>query len=334
MSEMIAFCRLALALVLALAAVANRIEPGAASAISPTLPRWLLRVSKLVVAALLIPGTTARWGALGAILLAIGFLYTLTYSMSQRNAADCGCFGRLDLYVPPLISLFRAAVILALADWVLIESWNGPNLDGWRWLETMDPTQHATVLFALLLMVAALAIPGRLVSVLSRLPLERQYWSGSSLRVHQVRPASAGFPTSGLPVGAAAPEWPRVNAMVVSDLPTGIPDERFTIVLFVGPAVNNVRIAERSCERLRVIRVAAFNFPALADYYLVPAVPSAVLISATGIVSSRLAVGPHAIRQLCSDATDTAKVTSVEREREGSSAPAGAVEPGCAPCRG
>src|SRR6266852_6625728 len=129
MSEMLAFCRLVLATVFAIAALAKQVDAEPSALGWPALTGWPLRAAEVTVAGLLLPGATSPWGVLGAMSLALGFVAFIGHSMSRGQAGQCGCFGGLDRDLPPLVSLFRAAVILTMAGWGVMESRSVSNPD-------------------------------------------------------------------------------------------------------------------------------------------------------------------------------------------------------------
>src|SRR4051794_29182842 len=54
-----------------------------------------LPVAELAVAVLLIPAATAAIGAVGALVLLLGFCAGIVRSMIRGEAPDCHCFGQL-----------------------------------------------------------------------------------------------------------------------------------------------------------------------------------------------------------------------------------------------
>jgi uncharacterized membrane protein YphA (DoxX/SURF4 family) len=54
-----------------------------------------LPIAELVIAVVLIPTATARWGALLALILLAVFIAGISYSLSRGRKFDCHCFGQL-----------------------------------------------------------------------------------------------------------------------------------------------------------------------------------------------------------------------------------------------
>ena len=316
MGDEIVFFRLVIASVLVTAALAKRVEAGGPHHALPVLANGTLRAAEIVVALALLSGATARSGLLGAALLSAGFLAYLATSISRGRSGSCGCFGALDRDLSPLVSIFRACVLFALAASGLVWSWGRTNAHVWVWLEHLDRTQQIVAALGVASITASFAMPGRLGSLFAR--VNDRIWGASESP--SARGTPPGFHTAGLPVGSAAPGWLHLFS--------GDRDERLVAVLFVQ-ATLDAPASLPTCAGLRVIQVAAFDASDIAGQYRVPAVPSAVLVSADGVIRSRLAVGLSAIRALCSSA---ALVPQTTRQQAPAMTPA-VADSGCAPCR-
>ena len=55
----------------------------------------LLPIVEIVIAVLLIPVVTARWGALLALVLLAVFIAGISFNLSRGRKFDCHCFGQL-----------------------------------------------------------------------------------------------------------------------------------------------------------------------------------------------------------------------------------------------
>jgi peroxiredoxin len=81
----------------------------------------------LVIAVLLIPTATARWGALLALILLAVFIAGISYSLSRGRKFDCHCFGQLTTSEIGPPTLIRNAVLAVLAAFVVISGFANNN---------------------------------------------------------------------------------------------------------------------------------------------------------------------------------------------------------------
>src|SRR6188768_2692629 len=81
-----------------------------AAAAGVTLP-----LAELAIAVLLIPTATAWWGALGALLLLLGFIAGIAYNLRQGRTPDCHCFGQLHSAPIGPPTLVRDGLLAAVA---------------------------------------------------------------------------------------------------------------------------------------------------------------------------------------------------------------------------
>ena len=91
-----------------------------------------LPIAELVIAVLLIPATTASWGALLALVLLGIFIAGVSYNLSRGRKFDCHCFGQLTTSEIGPLTLARNAVLAVLAAFVAISGFArndpGPGL--------------------------------------------------------------------------------------------------------------------------------------------------------------------------------------------------------------
>jgi peroxiredoxin len=87
----------------------------------------VLPIVELVIAVLLIPATTARWGALLALLLLLVFVAGISYSLSRGRKFDCHCFGQLTTSEIGPPTLIRNAALAVLAAFVAISGFANNN---------------------------------------------------------------------------------------------------------------------------------------------------------------------------------------------------------------
>jgi hypothetical protein len=83
------------------------------------------------------------------------------------------------------------------------------------------------------------------------------------------------------------------------------------MLVFVSETSGDAPLRETPCDGLRLLRVPVGRRSAVADLYQVRALPSALLVSADGVVLSRLAVGSVAIGRLCSQGAMQTHPTAV-----------------------
>jgi len=105
----------------------------------------LLPIAEIVIALLLLPVETAKWGALLALILLAVFIGSISYNLSQGRKFDCHCFGQLTTSEIGPSTLIRNAVLAVLAAFVLIEGFASDNvgpsipeaarsMDGFQWV--------------------------------------------------------------------------------------------------------------------------------------------------------------------------------------------------------
>jgi len=87
-----------------------------------------LPIAEVVIAVLLIPATTARWGALLAFILLAVFIAGISYSLSRGRKFDCHCFGQLTTSEIGPPTLIRNAVLAVLAAFVAFSGFVNDNV--------------------------------------------------------------------------------------------------------------------------------------------------------------------------------------------------------------
>jgi peroxiredoxin len=140
-----------------------------------------LPIAELVIAGLLVPAATARWGALLALILLAVFIAGISYSLFRGRKFDCHCFGQLTTSEIGPPTLIRNAVLAVLAAFVVISGFAnntpGPGLtDVFRGLSAFEWVMLAigVILLAALagvswLLVHLLGQNGRLLVRLDRI---------------------------------------------------------------------------------------------------------------------------------------------------------------------
>ena len=182
-----------------------------------------LPIVELITAILLIPKSTAWWGAILAFLLLAAFVGGIAYNMSKGRAPDCHCFGQIHSEPAGPSTLIRNGLLGAVALFIIIfgtDRWSfshgnaGASLLGWMGdLSTWEII--ATLLFiGLIVAVAAIGyilvhLLGQNGRVLLRLDALETAQENGALGL-AAAPAAAGAPAApapGLPVGTPAPSF-------------------------------------------------------------------------------------------------------------------------------
>src|SRR5215211_5299669 len=224
MDAALLIARLLLAAVFTLAGVAKLadregsrqaiVDFGAPSAIAAPLG-LLLPLAELVVAATLLPASTAWWGALGALTLLSVFVVGISINLAHGRKPDCHCFGQLHSALAGWKTLARNGALAAVAGFVLWGSYEGgAGPSALAWLGALSASQLVGLLGGVLVLallagqwvflVHLLRQNGRLLVRLEG--LEESVAAGGSA----VAPSQNGTPVNqaeGLPVGSAAPQF-------------------------------------------------------------------------------------------------------------------------------
>lgn len=106
---------------------------------------YALPVLEIIVALLLLPVATAKWGALVGLVLLLLFIGGIAYNLSRGRKFDCHCFGQLTSSEIGPSTLIRNVVLAALAAFIVIPGFANNNvgtsltdsfgtLDGFQWV--------------------------------------------------------------------------------------------------------------------------------------------------------------------------------------------------------
>lgn len=291
----------------------------------------LLPLAELAVAGLLLPASTARWGAVGALALLALFLLGISANLVRGRRPDCHCFGQL--YSEPIGAgtVVRNGLLAALAALLV---WAGPGRispDAWGHL---SPVARLGLVGGLLVtgalglqwlvLVGLLRQNGRL---LVRLEAVEAKMAGATGVAAAPAAEPAAAPARGLPVGVPAPDFQlpglhgetltlgalrgpgRPVLLVFSDPGCGpcgalLPEiarwqrERagaLTVALVSrGTAdANRAKLGEN-----KVSAVLLQNDREVAAAYQASGTPAAVLVNSDGTIGSPLATGAQAIEAL------------------------------------
>jgi uncharacterized membrane protein YphA (DoxX/SURF4 family)/thiol-disulfide isomerase/thioredoxin len=272
---------------------------------------WLLPLVELATAVALVVHSTARGGAIAALVLLLAFVGGIAKAMSRGEAPDCHCFGQLHSAPAGRGTLARNAALAGLATVVAVHG-PGPPIDAW--VDARIPAELAAV------------GAGVLAAVFAGLCL-RLWLDNRGLRndLAREREGSSWFPP-GLPIGASAPafELPDLRGerrSLSSLLEVGLP----LALIFVGPSCGacvsllpelgrwQATLADRLTIALISSGSARDNFRArehgltnvllqddseLLDAYRVRGTPSAVIVTPDARIASGAAAGAPVIEPL------------------------------------
>ncbi|MEZ4506444.1 MAG: redoxin domain-containing protein [Thermomicrobiales bacterium] len=181
-----------------------------------------LPIVELITAVLLIPTSTAWWGAILSFLLLAAFIGGIAYNMKQGRAPDCHCFGQIHSEPAGPRTLIRNGLLALVALFIILfgtDRWSfshgnaGVSLLGWMGdLSTFEII--ATILFiALIAAVAAIGyilvhLLGQNGRVLLRLDaIEAAQQNAPAAGIAAAPAAAPATPALGLAVGTQAPAF-------------------------------------------------------------------------------------------------------------------------------
>jgi uncharacterized membrane protein YphA (DoxX/SURF4 family)/peroxiredoxin len=315
MNDALVIARLSLAAVFVVAGVAKLADrPGTRQALADfDVPRrlagpllLLLPAAELAVATALVFPTTARWGAVGSLVLLALFVVGLTRVLRRGEAPDCHCFGQLHSKPASWVTVARNLVLTLPAAYVALAG-PGPSVISWV------TATHATDLW--LIATGALATLATTTSLL--------LWR-ENRRLRSIDDRTSAAPRQ---IGALAPHFTLPSAagrgVSLHDL---LADNRACLLTFVHPECGPcaalipelARWQDTIAERLAltlVTEVEAMEAEKLAREHAltnvlideqstvsralgVTGVPSAVLVASDGTVRSVPAFGRVAIESL------------------------------------
>lgn len=353
MDTLLLIARLALAAVFAVAGVAKLMDlAGSRKAVADFgVPERLapaaglaLPLAELGIALLLLPTATARWGALGALILLLAFIAAIGASLARGRAPDCHCFGQLHSEPAGPSTLVRNGILAAVAAFVLVAGWSdsGASLaDPFGDLSAFD----ATLLVGELLLLGVVALLGwavvQLMSqngrLLTRLDeIEAGRAGEPSAAAPAAGPAQTATRPTGQPVGTTAPDFSLPDQIGTTvTLENLRPAGSRLLLLFTDPGcgpcrqvlqhVRQWRQAARASDPLQievisqgdrmanVARVHEYGLDRVllqqgrevAQAYAVGGTPAGVLIERDGTIGAPLAGGFEAIRDLVASLTGT-----------------------------
>jgi thiol-disulfide isomerase/thioredoxin len=340
MDTVLLVARLVLAAVFAVAAFAKLLDrEGAREAVSGfRVPDVLVRpvaallpLAELGVAVALLPASSARWGAVGALALLLAFCAAIAASMIRGEAPDCHCFGQIHSEPVGARTLVRNGLLAAAAALVVIEPSGTAGPSAVAWVGRLSPVELGLVCGGVALaavagagawfMLALLRQHGRVLLRLDE--LEARLDAGGAAGARPV-PAE---PAYGLPVGTPAPEFGlpglygetvTLESLTAAELPV--------LLLFTDPGCGPCnallpQIAQWQHEHADELELAVLTRGTADDNraksrehgvagiwldsdltvynsYEVPATPAAVVVDAQGRIASSVSAGGDAIEAL------------------------------------
>ena len=330
MDPFILICRLGLAAVFAVAAVAKLTDRGGTrrAVIEFGLPEHVavsaaiaLPIAELVVAVLLLPASTGPAGALGALLLLLLFSAAILVNLVQGREPECHCFGQLHSAPANPGTLLRNGLLAVVAALTLAGTLAADDPSAVAWVGRLHGAEAAVVALGVVTVVLAIAGATAFVSllrsyghVLVRLERAERTLAAAGLTVEP----SADAPVRGVEPGTPAPASGAIDELLAPRLPA--------LLLFVSPGCGpcrallpDVALWQREHADRLTVAVASDGEPeqvraqaaelglsrVLVDEDLelyrafdANGTPSAVLIAPDGSIASRVATGPSSIEAL------------------------------------
>lgn len=345
MDALLLIARLALAGIFAVAGVGKLLDlAGSQQAVRNFgLPERLakpggiaLPIVELIIAALLLPVTTARYGAIAGFVLMLVFIGAIANQLRKGNQPDCHCFGQIHSEPAGPKTLIRNGIFAAVALFVAIAGWNdaGTSLTGW----VHDRSGFDWIVLGLgVIAVAGLAVSswitvhilgqnGRLLLKLDELEEQIAAISSGNPVPSASKPATKSEPKRGLPIGTRAPafrlegihgETQTLDALraagnpvllVFSD-PTCGPCNALMpeVAAWQKELASKLTIAvmsrgtvEKNLEKVQAHGLSTVLLQpdrTISDAYQAIGTPSAVLIQANGTIGSQVEGGAEKIRE-------------------------------------
>lgn len=263
---------------------------------------WLLPVTELAVAIVLLVQPVARGGAIAAAVLLALFMFGIGAAMRRGEAPDCNCFGQIGSKPVGRTTLLRNTFLAVPAVFVAVR---GPGVDPGSWFKSGPGTEITLLVLA----VAAIAMS----AAISALAAERRALRSE---LAQAEATLALFP-SGLPVGVHAPAFSLMGTdgrtVTLADLlalgrpialtfvsPSCMPcrymfpdisawqqslSDRLTIALVAHGNLDEVRTMERVYGLGNLL--ADPDVSVFRDYHG-SATPSMLIIGADGKIATRI----------------------------------------------
>lgn len=340
MTLVLLLARLLLAVVFLIAGLAKLADqPGSQKALSdfgvPQILAKPLRIGlplgEMALAVALVSARWAWYGAIGALVLLLVFIASITYQLVQGRRPACHCFGQLHVAPvgPPLF--VRNSLLVLIASLVVWYGRGSTELSATRWLAARLVTQQMT-LFAVVIVVVLMVGEGwfllQMLSLQGRLLLRIERVEGQLAEARTTFGMSEQEPLSkGLPVGTEAPPFSGrgldqdiISLATLRALGKPIillfidPDcgpcamlmpeigrwqreytEKLTIALISRGSVEGNRAQASEHHLCHLVVQSQYE---IDELYNVQGTPSAVLIHPEGYLEDSLAVGAELIHAL------------------------------------
>ncbi|WP_458194708.1 TlpA family protein disulfide reductase [Bradyrhizobium sp. UFLA05-153] len=292
---------------------------------------FALPLIELSTAGLVVPVSSAWWGALGALVLLLVFIAVIGANLVQGYEPDCHCFGQLHSAPAGWQTLARNGVLAAIAGFVVWQGRPHPGPSAVAWLGALSTMQVVLLITGLAITVALVAQGWLLVQLLrqhGRLLLRLDALESALPRARAgllpLRPAPSA--PSGLPVDAPAPGFRLPNLSgefaTLDNLRAG---DRSVALTFVDPGcgpcaalVPELARLQSTFDFLVMVLVSRgsppenrekfgsdLSIPVLlqanrevAEAYQVHGTPGTVVVRPDGTIGSAVALGAAAIVEL------------------------------------
>lgn len=298
---------------------------------------YLLPISELAVAILLIIQATAWWGGVGALTLLLIFIIAISINLIQGRKPDCNCFGQIKSTPVGWVTIARNSFLAILAGFIVWQGQYYAGLDLTDLIVALSASEFVSfilITFAIALFVFQgwflfhlLQQQGRLLLRLEALEASssnKQLQQGYNIKEIQ-HPYVA---PSGLPVGSLAPSFELTDTsakthtldafcalgkqvlLIFSDPECGACDTILPdIVTWQKDYLAKISIAliSRGTIKDNQEKIIKYGLTSIllqddrevAHAYKVHATPAAVLLL-NNKIASPLALGPDSIRALVS----------------------------------
>jgi uncharacterized membrane protein YphA (DoxX/SURF4 family) len=240
---------------------------------------------ELVLAGLLVPATTARWAAAGALVLLIAFCAAIGRSLARGERPDCGCFGRVRSTPIGPGTLVRNGGLAAAAAFVVAA---GPG----KSIGDAFAGIHLSPL------AIALTVVGAVVAVQGWFSWQLFEQHGRLLaRIRALEEAPESAP-EGLPLGAEGPPLELFDERLAPELPLAL--------VFSNTGCGACETLAPELERLREEREGELEIVLVADNrealeaYRIVTVPSATVVDPDGRIAIQTVVGATSVQELLS----------------------------------
>lgn len=302
----------------------------------------LLPLAELVVAVALVPARSAWWGAMGALVLLLLFVASISANLARGRTPDCHCFGQLHSAPAGPSTLIRNLVLAALSGVVVGFGRTSAGFDLGSWFSTLELPQRIELIGGVIVL-AALIGEGWLLWQM----LRQQGRLLLRLEASEARLAEAGLalpeghaPFTGLAVDTLAPSFNLASVQgetrtLESLRAAGKP----VLLLFANPDcgpcaalfpeigrwqreyANRLTLAVISLgspeSNQRKVQAQGISVVLLQQdlevqvAYQVSGTPSSVLVRPDGTIGSPVAQGADAIRRLVAGAVGLPVLRSV-----------------------